>query len=470
MADPLSISASIIAVLGAAEGIGKTLNKIRNIREAPIELLALINEISDMKVVLSDTGNHFIQNISNMHLQREHSQHMTTLLDRAKEQLLQLDELVQYRLVRPGSTSQKVQLSRREWTLATSTVQSFRETLRDTRLNKIAQMSVINAFVFMTVMYIKAEEINPVIRSYQSRIGFMITEIHTLANGFEETELRTGNERTVQRLDEQTSLLNSILNNQAQLSTLLQPHSTAVSESSRLNEEQSFHSATSIKAKLNYRRFPCTSHCGCACHKSRRSTSPLLVQRAIGTIFLGYFGCPLSIFWRCTESSCQGQQAFQISVIYLFPSWFFARLLAVTFLKRYGTELHVSLKVQRVVPTGAEVFRLVRLDDVTGLKRLFSKGLASLNDVEDLTGNGALFVGPSLLPTFIVASMQSRNVSWLFMMYSALDLNVYQHYFSYYGANRVQISVTQSQWNVCKFLLDAGADTHPESSGRRLAT
>ena len=54
MADSLSITASIIAVVGAAEGVTKTLDKIKNIRNVSDELLALINEVSDLKAILSD--------------------------------------------------------------------------------------------------------------------------------------------------------------------------------------------------------------------------------------------------------------------------------------------------------------------------------------------------------------------------------------------------------------------------------
>ena len=62
MADPLSIAASIIAVVGAAEGVGKTLTKIRNIRNAPNEILALINEVSDLRVILNDLEGFITQN------------------------------------------------------------------------------------------------------------------------------------------------------------------------------------------------------------------------------------------------------------------------------------------------------------------------------------------------------------------------------------------------------------------------
>ena len=88
MADPLSITASIIAVVGAAEGVGKTINKIRSFREAPNELLSLINEISDLRIVLGDIQGNLSQNASSISLQREQSEHMSTLLNRAKEQLL----------------------------------------------------------------------------------------------------------------------------------------------------------------------------------------------------------------------------------------------------------------------------------------------------------------------------------------------------------------------------------------------
>ena len=60
-------------------------------------------------------------------------------------------------------------------------------------------------------------------------------------------------------------------------------------------------------------------------------------------------------------------------------------------------EIHASLKVQRVVPDGADVFRLTRVDDVEGLKRLFCEGLASPHDIHSQTGENPLSVGCILL-------------------------------------------------------------------------
>ena len=393
MADPLSITASVIAVVSAAEGIGKTLSKIRNIREAPNELLALINEVSDFRVILANLEIHLTNKTSNLHLQ-EQTQHMSVLLNRAKEQLLQLDELIQYRIVRPESTSWQIKLSRREWALARSTIKGFRGRLRDTRLDIIAQMTVINASVSRT-HWLEAEGTNTTDRSYQSRIGLMIDEIHEFARSSEATGSRIGEERIVQRLNEQSGLLTNILHNQVELHGLIQLNPTTGSQDSlRLTTDRSSTSVISIKATLNYQRFPCTSSCRCNCHKSHHFISPMLVHRAIGTLILGYSGYPFRIFRRCTLSGCQGQQAFRISINYFFPSWSLARALVIAISKSFCCEIHVSLKVPRVVPNSAEVFRLTLLDDVTGLQQLFSKGIASPYDV-NIRGRGPLFVSLS---------------------------------------------------------------------------
>ena len=145
MADPLSIIASIIAVVGAAEGVTKTLAQLKSIRNAPDELLALINEVSDLKVILSDVQMYVVHNTQRLRIFQAELQNLSTLIDRAKTKLLDLDRLIQYRLMKPESTSNQIKTSRREWLRARSTVNQFRQALRDIRLNIVTQMVVINS-------------------------------------------------------------------------------------------------------------------------------------------------------------------------------------------------------------------------------------------------------------------------------------------------------------------------------------
>ena len=145
MADPLSLIASIIAVVGAAEGVSKTLAKMKSIRDAPDELLALINEVSDLRIILMDVQSYIAQNLRRPRIAQDELQHMSTLIDRAKEKLLKLDELIQYRLVKPDSIANHIKVSKREWVRAKSTIEKFQQSLRDIRLNIVAQMTVINS-------------------------------------------------------------------------------------------------------------------------------------------------------------------------------------------------------------------------------------------------------------------------------------------------------------------------------------
>ena len=147
MADPLSVTAGIIAVLGAIEGVSKTLGKIKNIRNAPQELLALINEVSDLKLVLADVQSYVADCATRRQLPQEPLQHMSTLANRATNRLLELDELIQYRFTKADSITDQIKVSRREWARARSTIETFRQSLRDIRLNIVTQMVVINSCV-----------------------------------------------------------------------------------------------------------------------------------------------------------------------------------------------------------------------------------------------------------------------------------------------------------------------------------
>ena len=145
MADPLSITASVIAVVGAAEGVTKAIAKVKGFYNASNEAMALINEISDLRIVLYSVQSYVSQNARRSQSPLEQLDHMSILLNRAKDRLLHLDQLVQYQLVKPRSTNERIQASRREWARAKGMIKSFRRSLRDIRLNIVAQMLVLNS-------------------------------------------------------------------------------------------------------------------------------------------------------------------------------------------------------------------------------------------------------------------------------------------------------------------------------------
>ena len=69
---------------------------------------------------------------------------MTKVLQGAKDTLVQLDQLIHQKLTRRDSTSANLKVSRYEWVKAKSTIENYRECLRNIRLNIIAQMTILN--------------------------------------------------------------------------------------------------------------------------------------------------------------------------------------------------------------------------------------------------------------------------------------------------------------------------------------
>ena len=144
MADALSLAASIIAVLGAAEGVSKALSKVRSIRNAPDEVLALNNEVANLQVILGDVQG-YVRNTPEPHISQEHLKHLLTFVDQAKEKLLQLDRLIHYNVLKPQSSPNQIKISKVEWLKAVKKIAKFRNNLRDIRLNIVTHMVMINS-------------------------------------------------------------------------------------------------------------------------------------------------------------------------------------------------------------------------------------------------------------------------------------------------------------------------------------
>ena len=139
--------------------------------------------------------------------------------------------------------------------------------------------------------------------------------------------------------------------------------------------------STTSAVLIQARRLTCTVGCRCACHKLRLFTSSHFLSSTLGRLFIGYAGIPLAIFQKCTNANCQARKNLQTSVNYVFPSWLLFGILSLNLIAA-PNNISVSLTFTPIVSAGAEIFRLTALQDIDGLKTLFSKGLASPNDVD----------------------------------------------------------------------------------------
>ena len=147
MADPLSITASIIAIISAAEGVTLALSRIKTIYDAQAEVLAFINELSDLGVVFSNVEKYIVHRIQEPETQvpQEQMQSIATLVESATIILHEVDQLVHSRLILPRSTRDQTAISRYGWLRLKPDLQRHRKRLKSIRLNVLTQMVTINS-------------------------------------------------------------------------------------------------------------------------------------------------------------------------------------------------------------------------------------------------------------------------------------------------------------------------------------
>ena len=146
MADPLSIIAGIIAVIGAAESVGKTLNRIRDITNAPNEVLALSNEISDLTVVLKHVET-YVTSADGAVISLENLEHLSVLAKRAQSRLAQLEQIINNHLPEAGGANRRGSLLRLQWARLKTKVDGLRVDLRDIKLSIIVQITTVTGCV-----------------------------------------------------------------------------------------------------------------------------------------------------------------------------------------------------------------------------------------------------------------------------------------------------------------------------------
>lgn len=149
-----------------------------------------------------------------------------------------------------------------------------------------------------------------------------------------------------------------------------------------------------VRIRLNQYASTCQFDCRCVCHTSKRSSTPAIVDRVLGQLFVGYAGIPL-LNDKCDASECQKSQIPYINLEYWFPLGLFWSQI-VRLQVGYQTHLgpQMSLSMLRRIPDSAQCVNFALTGNIDGLKDLFKRGLASPKDVSSTRGYSLLRVSP----------------------------------------------------------------------------
>ena len=138
--DPLSIAASIIALVGAAQKVAAGLEKLASLRGAPTIILQLNNELADLRLILSEGEPLILKHAATKGPTLFPNADATwkPSIERAKQRLTELEVILSNRLMSRMGVMDKL-----GWLREQDKVRRVFDELRNARQNIVAMLSVI---------------------------------------------------------------------------------------------------------------------------------------------------------------------------------------------------------------------------------------------------------------------------------------------------------------------------------------
>ncbi|KAI9711345.1 MAG: hypothetical protein M1812_007194 [Candelaria pacifica] len=383
--DPLSITASVIAVLGLSVKVTQGIGKLRGLREADDLLHALMNEITTLRAIAGQVEAVLRQHRDSLSAEQiaclESLEHV---LKAAKAKLEELDHIIHYKLLRPKSDPSNDKLSRRAWLNYESDIQRLQQELRTLRQDIGTLVGTLNLSSSLRIEYIV------------QGLSLVTRERHAAQN-----EHHQSSSQALIRLDEQSNgtlaQLQKIQNQLEDTARCLKSAGPTEFDSSPPSNIAGSSPVptpdTTIGIRLVQRtENTCVRLCNCACHKPSRLGMKFL-DRVIGSLFVGYTGLP-GITPPCNEHSCRKgrhRANFSAHFTYYFPSWFLTRMIssAIKYTPRDGPQI-LFIRAPRIRPDNANIFWDAIDGDVVAMQQAFSTGRASPFDVSDDVNRSSL--------------------------------------------------------------------------------
>ena len=385
--DPLSVTASVLTILGVAGQVTKGIAKVRALHHAPAELSSLINEVSDLRAVLSQVAS-FSNQLEEERL-RGPVVALKSHLSRAMDQLHALDNLINAKLlkVRADGTTK---MSRTAWVRLKSDVEVIQRELRNIRVNIGTALGVVTSWVALhtdVAAYLNIQ----ISRSTMARVELKVVEISG--------QLIDQQQLTTAMLTEIAARIRenchtgrwpiSTDNPLFPISSIAQPREHQVSQNITQQNLPRDHGTICIKTAIRSDG-SCKSWCSCCCHAQQSVRSSRALRNLIGLLFVGYSGVPI-LTPPCNEKTCHKRASPLVHVSYYFPTWFLSRIVNVTAAFNTFNGLQLNLNVPRMVGWAHPLWRFAPCNDVASIQTLFSKDLASPFDV-NAYGQSALHV------------------------------------------------------------------------------
>ena len=314
--DPLSISASVVALLGAGGTLAKLLRKGIGLKNAPDVLRALNDEVSELQSTANDVND--LLWTANRDPDDRPPKSLVSTLNRVKSILLQLESYISYQLTTVAADGESNRLDKSAYLRAEHRLQDFKEEILNSRIALAAALGLFASSIGMRnriqsrqisssleLLHNKFEMIPALGVQTPQQIAFPQTTSRPIGTRGGLPEGRPGviseSEDPQDRPGTDPDALSKPQNNNSQLVV-----------SSELRNQKQLKSASIVK----FMQDACDINCRCPCHSMNQIRSPKLLHAFLGSFFLRYRAYP-SLKQACGVR-CRAR-ADGVTCVYAFP-------------------------------------------------------------------------------------------------------------------------------------------------------
>ncbi|CAO2649605.1 Nn.00g069900.m01.CDS01 [Neocucurbitaria sp. VM-36] len=377
--DPLSITASIITVIGTAEVAAKSLSKIMRLKGVPDLVCALNNEVSELRLTLRELEAILSGKITNASIRKYIDSGVQPHITTARLKLHALEELVENRLKKSDGS-----LDRIAWLRVEEKIAKLQKDLR--RINqKFATVLGIITSTSISTLETRFESMHFVSEANHQATQTLVEHTERLEQAFVQMlAMQKAHEARLESIEEHVAPVSSSKSHKTYPLQGRTPANHHHYDIVPHNEN----TLSALRMRFLQRR-KCSPYCCCACHRTTRINTPRMLQFLTGTLFIGYSNVP-KLTPDCNDLKCEKSPEGFVAVNYYFLRWIVSRVLAagIHFTDYKSPEL--SLRMLNVRDPRDLFFAATALNDAMTVKMLLDERKASVIDVQHGTGHSAL--------------------------------------------------------------------------------
>lgn len=416
--DPISFTASLIAVATLATQCARAFSALRAAsKNLPGRLHALNNEVTDINAVLTDVAA-LVRERGERGIAQDPQSNFPRILTQLTVKLTELKSIVES--LTASCSRSKIPLVRaRAWTKVQEKLLSLQEEIKSAKSRLNVLLGASNSYVLFPRLNdggihchftVKCADLLASRDLLQIRAGALFStqlqdiQREGLLSGLaQHHDMISGSLKQVyDRVDERIGRVEDMI--KAQETRLyesqedrLGPHYGAAAQRRRRRSKLAKFDPVQLQSRpdavgVRLARYAttCRSGCPCACHKQKKSSTPAIMDRVFGQLFVGYAGVP-GLSPKCDEAACEMSQTAHVNMEYWFPLGFFWSQivrLQIGYQPHVGPQLQLSML--RRIPDSAQSVDFALGGNIDGLKDLFKRGQASPRDVSSTRGYSLL--------------------------------------------------------------------------------